>query len=95
MKGKLILDRTERRENGEKVFVFEYEGEAGSIRFFSFAASQMPCDLVDSLRQGDIVTAEWSESALLSGTVDQEATASAAKRADDLLQRLFAKGKKK
>ncbi|MBQ9121618.1 MAG: hypothetical protein IJY12_04580 [Clostridia bacterium] len=95
MKGTLILDRTEQREDGVRIFVFEHTAEDGKIRFLNYSEKQMPPALADALRPGDLISAEWDETALHSGAVDKEKTEAAAKEADDMLAKLFAKGKKK
>jgi hypothetical protein len=95
MRGTLILDRTETGAGGDKIFIFEHTDEDGDSRFLSFAEAQMPKVLVSSLRQGDIISAEWNENGLLSGTIDREATQKSSREAEDLLAKLFAKGKKK
>ena len=94
MKGRLILDRTVSRPDGKEVFVFEHTDSAGEIRFLNFPADRIPTSLKDSLRQGDILTAEWTEDRILTGEIRREETEAAAKEANDLLQKLFAKGKK-
>jgi hypothetical protein len=95
MQGKLILDRIEARESGERIFVFEWTEENGRTHFLTFAEGNVPASLVSALRQGDILSAEWNADAILSGKIEKEETKQAAKEADDLLQRLFAKGKNK
>lgn len=95
MKGTLILDRTEAREDGTRIFIFEHTDEQDRCTFLRFAETRMPAELAVALHQGDMVSAEWSEDRILSGAVDREATEQATREADNLLAKLFAKGKKK
>ena len=95
MKGKLILDRTESCPGGNSLFVFEHTDENGKIRFLTYPGDRIPVSLRSTLRQGDILTAEWDENAILTGMIEKEETSNAARQADDLLARLFAKGNKK
>ena len=94
MKGTLILDRTEAREDGVRIFVFEYTDEADRNHYLQYKETHMPTALAEALCQGDIVRAEWNEDCILSGTIDAEETKAASKEAEDLLAKLFAKKKK-
>jgi hypothetical protein len=91
----LILDRTEAREDGARLFIFEHTDEKDRCTFLRFAEAKMPAELAAALHQGDVVSAEWSEDRILSGVIDREATEQATQEADNLLAKLFAKGKKK
>ena len=95
MKGTLILDRMEARADGTKIFIFEHTDESDRCTFLRFAETQIPAELAATLHQGDMISAEWGEDRILSGAIDRESTEQAAREADNLLAKLFAKGKKK
>lgn len=86
---KLILDRIEKNQNGEKIAVFE----CGDT-FYYITEANMPQNALLKLSVGDIIEADLKENRILSLTVLSEETEKKQEEMNTRLKNLFNRGKK-
>lgn len=86
---KLILDRIEKNQNGEKIAVFE----CGDT-FYYINEANMPQNALLKISVGDIIEADLKEDRILSLTVLSKETEKKQEEMSSRLKSLFNRGKK-